>query len=118
MTSDIVFVRNLTVQAILGVLPEERRSPQSVVVNLQIHSNTKIAAQSKQLTDTIDYAQVAQAIEQLAQAQRCLLVETLAEEIANLVLEYDAATAVSVDVAKPDALPQADAVGVRIYRSR
>ncbi|MEM9622673.1 MAG: dihydroneopterin aldolase [Pseudomonadota bacterium] len=117
MTQDVVFIRDLAIQAILGVLPAERDHPQRVLINLQIFTDIRKAATSTELIDTVDYAWIANEVEALAQAQRCLLVESLVEAIADMVLGQPGVTAVEVEVVKPDALKQAGAVGVRIYRS-
>ena len=57
-------------------------------------------------------------MEELAVSRQCLLVETLAAEIAAYVLTMQHAQSVAVAVDKPNAIANADTVGVRIYRSR
>ena len=118
MAGDIVFISNLTFDAIIGVLPHERTQPQSIVINLEVHVDTQAAARSEKLEDTLDYADLAQRVTDLTQQSKCLLVETLAEKIADLTLNLPRAQAVQVDITKPQALASADGVGVRIFRSR
>ena len=48
--SDIVFIEQLEVQAILGILPEERITPQRIVIDLQLETDSRPAAQSKTST--------------------------------------------------------------------
>lgn len=114
--TDIVYVRNLVFEAILGVLPRERVTPQPICVSLELTVNTQIAAESKDLNDTLDYAFLAEAVEALAVEQQCLLVETLAHQIAGLALAQPLVQAVRVTVGKPNALEKAEQVGVEIYR--
>lgn len=118
MPGDIVFIRNLTFDTILGVLPEERVTPQPVCINIQVHTDTRTAAETESLSHTLDYAALASAVQTLTVARQCLLVETLAESIAALVLEQPLASAVQVEVSKPNALTDAAGVGVTIYRER
>jgi dihydroneopterin aldolase len=115
---DVVYIRNLVFDAIIGVLPEERTTPQPVCINLQVSVNTREAAASRRLDDTLDYAALAQAVQTLTVDSQCLLVETLAEDIAALALASPHAQAVVVDVMKPNALSQAEGVGVRITRNK
>ena len=115
--SDIIYVRDLVFDAIIGVLPDERVTPQPVCINLQVHVDTRAAAASCNLADTLDYAELADSVRELTTSAQCLLVETLAEKIAVLTLTQPQATAVLVDINKPDALPGAAGVGVRIYRT-
>ena len=114
--TDIVYVRNLVFDAIIGVLPQERITPQPICLSLELSVDTQTAADSKNLNDTLDYAFLAEAVETLAIEQQCLLVETLAQQIADLALAQPLVQAVRVNVGKPNALEKAEQVGVEIYR--
>ena len=118
MSHDIIFVRDLTFDTIIGVLPQERTTPQPITINLEVSVDTRAAARSQALEDTLDYAGLAAAVKNLTIESKCLLVETLAEKIADLTLTFKGATAVQVEITKPKALAEAEGVGVRIYRSR
>jgi len=113
---DIVYVRDLVFEAIIGVLPDERTTPQPVCINLEVSVDTQTAADSQRLDDTLDYAVLAEKIRDYTVGAKCLLVETLAENIAALTLVHPQARAVTVDVMKPNALEDARGVGVRIHR--
>ena len=115
--NDIVFVRNLEFDTIIGVLPAERTTPQPICINLEVAVDTATAAASTRLEDTLDYAALAAAVKVLTVESQCLLVETLAEKIAQLTLQQNRVAAVTVDVMKPAALTEAAGVGVRIYRA-
>lgn len=117
-TSDTIFIRNLTFDAIIGVLPEERTTPQPICLNLEVGVSTSTAAHSKSLADTLDYAALADQVKAYTLNEKCLLVETLAEGLAELTLSQPQAEAVTIEISKPRALVEADAVGVRIYRAR
>ena len=84
--SDIVFIEQLEVQAILGILPEERTTPQRVVIDLQLETDSRPAAQSKNIDDTLDYAALAEKVRALTVAGEYLLIETLINDIADLCL--------------------------------
>ena len=84
--SDIVFIEQLEVQAILGILPEERTTPQRVVIDLQLETDSRPAAQSKNIDDTLDYAALAEQVRALTVAGEYLLIETLINDIADLCL--------------------------------
>ena len=115
--SDKIFVNNLRVQAILGIYPLEREQPQEVVISLEIETDCRKAAASKDLTDSLDYATLADAVAELTVAGKYLLIETLIEDIAHYCLRQPLVNGVSVQVEKPQAVHSADSVGVRIYRS-
>ena len=115
---DRIFIRNLAIQGILGVLPEERTTPQTITVDLALETDIRPAAASRSLADTVDYAALAGEIKALVLTAEHLLVESLAEDIAALVLEDDRVTGVTVTVGKPEALDDADLVGATVYRCR
>lgn len=93
MSVDHVFVRDLSCQAIIGVLPEERVTPQTLIINLEIATDTTTAAFTRDLSQTVDYALIANEVQELARDAEAHLLETLAEDIAKYVLTHQAATA-------------------------
>jgi dihydroneopterin aldolase len=115
---DTIFINDLSCQAIIGVLPEERTAPQPLNISLEIETDSTLAAFNADLEQTIDYAYVALEVEELAINAEAHLLETLAENIAKCILVNPKAIAVTVSLDKPNAIPGAQTVGVRIYRER
>lgn len=119
--ADAIELRGLRIDAICGVLPRERTTPQPLEIDVDIEADLAPAGTSDELTDTIDYGAVVAAVERVATTLRPLLLERLAECIADAVLAVDArAEAVTVAVRKLEPpVPQALAMsGVRITRRR
>ncbi len=114
---DEVFVTDLTLQAIIGIHPEERSNPQPVLVSFTFYADTREAARADRITAAVDYEAAARQITELVTASRFQLIETMAERIAALLLADYPIQRVAVEVRKPTALRNADAVGVRIERS-
>ena len=114
---DKVLIRELKVEAILGVLPQERVTPQPVLINITVFTDTRGAARSKDIVDAVNYAALADAATKLTIDGKYLLIETLVEDLAALSLSLAHVEGVSVRVEKPQAVPAAGAVGVEIYRT-
>ena len=114
--SDIVFIEQLTVNAILGILPEERITPQPVVVDLQLQVDSRAAAQSTRIEDTLDYADLANKVQTLIIDGKYLLIETQSTTSQTCVWCTEL-PGVTVEVRKPKALANA-VVGLRIYRAK
>jgi|TARA_Y200000002_G_scaffold327181_1_gene290135 dihydroneopterin aldolase len=114
---DKVLIRELKVEAILGILPQERVTPQPVIINITIYTDTRRAARSKDIVDAVNYAALADAATDLTIDGKYLLIETLVEDLAALSLSRAHVEGVSVRVEKPQAVPAAGAVGVEIYRT-
>ena len=66
--NDRVLIRDLTFNAILGILPQERITPQPVVINLALHTDISAAAKSTNIDDTLNYAAVAEAVQAMTVA--------------------------------------------------
>ena len=113
----VVFVRDLRVRTVVGVEEHERRSPQEVLVSLDLAADLEPAAASDDLTLAVDYAAVARAVADHAAAARHLLLEALAGSIATLVLDrFPQVREATVRIEKPGAVPGAKSVGVELRR--
>ena len=115
---DRILITNLRVRAILGVDPWERVRPQEVIINVAAHTDTSQAAQSDQIGDCVNYAELAKEIRALVDRARRFTVEALAEDIAGLCLSRQGVLRVNVRVEKPRAVIGAESVGVEIERPR
>ena len=117
--SDTVFIHDLQFPAIIGIMDHERLQRQTVSMDIEFTTDISKAAASGNIEDTVSYAEVAERVTELAQNGEYLLVESLAEDSAQLILKsYPAIEQVTIKVAKPDILPNAGAVGVKIERRR
>jgi dihydroneopterin aldolase len=115
---DTLFLRDLEARAIIGVNDWERVEPQTVLIDLEMACDAALAAAGDDLERSINYRSVAKAILAHVEASRCLLVETLAEQLAGLVRERFGAAWVRLRVRKPGAVRFCREVGVEIERGR
>ena len=115
---DSILIRDLRVEALIGIHKRERHVPQTVSIDLEIGLPGEAVFASDRVADTIDYEQVALRIKALAASGHFRLVETLAERIAKLLTDEFKAPWVKVSAAKIGILPNAKFVGVSIERGR
>lgn len=115
---DIIFIRDLRLETVIGVYPHERQARRSLMLDLELGVDLRPAAASDRLDDTLNYQAVAQRIVEVANASDCQLLETLGERIADLVLREFAAPWLRLTLRKPGAVPEAREVGIRIERRR
>lgn len=116
---DCTFVRDLVINAIIGIHPNERVIPQPVRISFELDGDIRAAAADDDIAAALDYQHAASRVSELTATGKFLLVETLAERIAAALLhDFPAAHTVRVQVEKPEALANAGAVGVRIERRR
>jgi dihydroneopterin aldolase len=115
---DEIIISGLTVFAHHGVLEHETTLGQRFIIDVTVGVDTKKAAATDALEHTLNYGTLSQAIADLAVARPVKLIETLAQDIADLVLSDAQAKTVTVKVTKPQAplTVLADSVAVQIVR--
>jgi dihydroneopterin aldolase len=120
-SADQIQLRDLRVDAICGVLPHERTTPQPLSIDVDIDADLAKAGVTDELADTIDYGALVAAAEHVALTLQPQLLEHLADRIAHAVLDVDdRADVVTVTVTKLEPpVPQRLATsGVRVTRRR
>ena len=116
---DTIFIRELRLQAWIGLYRHEKIAPQTIELDLEIALPAGGAVlKTGKVADTIDYGVVVEHIRALLVKERFGLVENLAERVADLILRDFKAPRVKVSVAKLGVLREAKHVGVTIERSR
>ena len=115
---DSILIRDLRVDVLIGIHKRERYLAQTVSIDLDIGIPGTTVFASDKVADTIDYAQVALKIKELAGTGHFRLVETFADRIAKLLIDDFKAPWVKVSAAKIGILPNAKFVGVCIERKR
>jgi|GEM_PF-52186 len=113
---DTIFIDQLAVETLIGVYDWERCIRQRVVIDLEMDFDIRTAAASDDVEHTLNYKAVAKRVIAFVESAEFLLVETLSERIAALILDEFPVTRVSLRLNKPYALRGAAGVGIRITR--
>lgn len=112
---DIIFLRGMKAETLIGVYDWEREQLQTLIFDLEIGVPLGTGC-NDQIDDTIHYGDVCDAIRVNLKSQRFLLLEALAEHVAELVLREFGALSIKVSVVKPGILEGVREVGVQIFR--
>ncbi|MEO9190310.1 MAG: dihydroneopterin aldolase [Acetobacteraceae bacterium] len=112
-----VFLRNLVMEASIGVYPHEHARLQRVRINVDLGTDDDGAGPDA-LARVVDYEAVARRVRAIVSAGHVRLVETLAERIAASCLADDRIILVRIRVEKLDVFADAEAAGVEIERRR
>jgi 7,8-dihydroneopterin aldolase/epimerase/oxygenase len=115
---DIIFLRELRLDARIGIYKREKTVTQKVELDLDIALPDDRVFESGKVADTIDYAVVIERIRAVLVEQHYGLVETLAEHVAQILLAEFHAPWVRVSIAKIGAQRDARRAGVIVERSR
>ncbi|WP_456378923.1 dihydroneopterin aldolase [Thiolapillus sp.] len=113
---DIVFLRQLQLEAVIGVYDWEREVRQPLRMDLEIATDVRRAAASDRIQDALDYHAVARRITEYVASSESQLVETLAERCADLILREFSVSWLRLTLHKPGALENASSAGVVIER--
>ncbi|HAS8597665.1 TPA: bifunctional dihydroneopterin aldolase/7,8-dihydroneopterin epimerase [Vibrio vulnificus] len=118
MALDKVFIEQLEVITTIGVYDWEQQIKQKLVLDIEMAHDNRPAGKSDDVADALDYAQVSEAVLNHVESGRFLLVERVAEEVAELIMTQFSVPWIRIRLAKPGAVPQARAVGVVIERGQ
>ena len=117
---DEITLTGLTVFGYHGVFDFERRQGQEFTIDLVLQLSLSDAAASDDVLDTVHYGELADRVASIVAGEPVNLIETLAQRIADAVLDDDRVQNVTVTVHKPHApIEQTFAdVSVTIRRGR
>ena len=113
---DIVYIRDLRIDTIIGIFDWEREVRQTVSLDLEMAADIRQAAKTDDIEFALNYKAVAKRLIAHVEASECLLVERLAEEVATIVLNEFSVSWLRLRLSKPGALRGARDVGLVIER--
>lgn len=117
---DRISLRGIEVFAHHGVLAHERELGQAFTIDVDLDLDLASAAETDELTDTVDYGALAGAVARVAASGPYDLIESVAGRILDVCLQDPRVHAAEVTVHKPHApLPVvAEEVAVTLRRTR
>lgn len=119
-TRDRITLTGVRVRAHHGVFDFERQEGQEFVIDVSVAVDLSAAASGDDLDRTVNYGELAESVAAAVSRDPVDLIETVAERVAAVALEYAAVEEVEVTVHKPEApvsVPFTD-VAVTIVRGR
>jgi len=115
---DIVYIRDLRIDTIIGIYDWERQVHQTVSLDLEMAADIRQAAATDDIQFALNYKSVAKRLIQFVGDSEFQLVETMAEEVARIVREEFQVPWVKLRLSKPGALRQSQDVGLIIERGQ
>ncbi len=113
---DIVFIRDLRIDTVIGIYDWEREIRQTVAFDLEMGADIRRAAATDAIDEALDYKAVSKRLVEFVRASEFQLVETLAERCAAIVLQEFKVPWVRLTLNKVGAVSAARDVGVMIER--
>lgn len=113
---DVVYIQGLKIETIIGVHDWERKKRQTIVIDVEMAVKAERAAVSDWIGYALDYSAVSARVIEFVEASEYKLVETLAEQLARIIMREFGVPWLQLRVSKPGAIPQAKDVGIVIER--
>ncbi len=118
MSGDIVYIRDLRIDTYIGIYDWEQQVRQTVCLNIELAADIARTAAEDDIGATLDYAAIAQRLIEHIDGQHFQLLETLAEQCAQLIMAEFSVPWLRLQLGKPDAVAAASDVGVIIERGQ
>lgn len=115
---DIIYLRDLRIDTVIGIYAWERRIKQTIILDIEMATDIRKAAQTDSIEDTLNYKAVAKRLIDFVGNSDFQLVETLSERVAEIVLKEFRVPWLRLQVNKQGAVRGARDVGVIIERSQ
>ena len=113
---DRIFITDLQVDAVIGILPHERLAPQPLVLDLELAADVRTPAASGDIADALDYKALSDGVRAFVAASEERLLETLAERVCAFVRQEFGVAWLRLVLHKPEALDGPTDVGVIVER--
>jgi dihydroneopterin aldolase len=113
---DIIFLRGLQIDTVIGIYDWERKIRQTVIIDLEMGTDILKAAATDDIAHTLDYKTISKRIIAFVEASEFQLVETLAEKISNIILDEFSVPWLRLTLNKKGAISGASDVGIQIER--
>ncbi|WP_249852896.1 dihydroneopterin aldolase [Aggregatibacter actinomycetemcomitans] len=115
---DLIFIEGLTVFAQIGIYDWEQKIKQKLIFDVEMAWGTRQAAAADDVQFALNYAEVSQFIIDYVQSKPFLLIERVANEVAEQLQQQFKISWLRLKLSKPKAVAQAENVGIIIERSR
>ena len=113
---DIVYIRDLRINTIIGIYDWEREVRQTISLDLEMAHDISKAAETDDIQYALDYKAVSKRLIAFVEDSHFLLVESMAEQIAKIVREEFNVPWLRLRVSKPGAVRGSKDVGIVIER--
>jgi dihydroneopterin aldolase len=114
---DKIVLTELKIETVIGIWEWEKRNPQTILIDLEMQTDIKKASETDSIEDALDYKAITQRIKNFTKNNKFELIETLAEKLAQLILQEFNVPWLRLSVSKPFAIRDSKNVGLTIERS-
>jgi len=113
-----VFIKDFIIQEIIGIHEHEKTKKQKIKFNIVVDVNQNTVPNEKDIKSIVDYEKITNKLENLVKNKKYNFLESLAEDSFKEIFEDKRINSVKIKIEKPDAIKNADSVGVEVLKNR
>jgi len=113
-----IFIKDFLIQEIIGIHDHEKIKKQKIKFNIVLDVSQNTVPNEKDIKSIVDYEKITNKLENLAKDKKYNFLESLAEDSFKEIFEDKRISSVKIKIEKPDAIKNADSVGVEIFKTR
>jgi dihydroneopterin aldolase len=113
-----VLIKDFIIYEIIGIHKNEKINKQKIIFNIVINVNQNISPDENNLASIVDYEKITNKLENLVKNKKYNFLESLAEDSFNEIFADKRINSVKIKIEKPDAIANAQSVGVEVFKSR
>ncbi|MBO5762044.1 MAG: dihydroneopterin aldolase [Lentisphaeria bacterium] len=115
---DTIFIRDLALECIIGTLEHERHEKQELLLNISFSGDFREAGKRDDLNCSVNYREVENLVISFVENSSFLLLEALAENLAEKILAFERVQEVSITIDKKKAALKAKSIALSITRNK
>lgn len=109
-------IKNLETECIIGINENERLQKQKLLISIDLLIDAQKAIEGDDIKHTVDYKKLTEEIFSQIPKTHFFLLESLADFIADLCIKYPHAVSVSVEISKPNVIPNTEKISVHLTK--
>ena len=113
-----VLIKNFIIQEIIGVHEHEKIKKQKIKFNIVIDVDQNSLPNEKDIKSIVDYEKITDNLKNLTKRKKYNFLESLAEDSFKEIFEDKRINSVKIKIEKPDAIKNAESVGVEVFKTR
>ena len=113
-----VFIKDFIIEEIIGIHKHEKIKKQKIKFNILLDINQRFVPDEKDIRSIVDYEKITNKLESLAKSKKYNFLESLAEDSFKEIFEDKRINSVTIKIEKPDAIKNANSVGVEVFKTR